>query len=62
MDGSFVISEENRPFIRSKQALLVGLISCDTLGHVLLDVVVEELVVILMETGWSEEIFPFGDW
>ena len=37
-------------------------ISCNALGYVLLDVVVEELVVILMEAGWSEEICPFGDW
>ena len=48
--------------IGSIQALLVGLISCNALGYVLLEVVVEELIVVFMETGWSEEIFPFGDW
>ena len=37
-------------------------ISCDAFCYVLLEVVVEELVVVFMEAGWSEEIFPFGDW
>ena len=41
---------------------MVCLISRNALGYIFLDVVVEELVVVFMEAGWSEEICPFGDW
>ena len=35
-------------FVRATQALLVRLIRCDALGHVILDVVIEDGVVILI--------------
>ena len=40
---------------------MVGLISCDTLSHIFLQVLVEERVVVLVEAGRSEEIRHIGD-
>ena len=39
----------------------VAFVSCDTLCHVFLDVVVEERVVVFVETGRSEEFGHIGD-
>ena len=59
---SFIFVKESFFYTWSGILFRTFFISCNALGYVFLDVVVEELVVVFMETGWSEEIFPFGDW